>query len=234
MAELNKIISERLATAFGNDTQDVTARKLSMTQGNVSKLVNGEQMPTVDTLVEVSKAYNVSVDWLVGVSDCPEIDGLVIEKLTYKQIALVIDKLIENCTVEIPDLVVEAEANGIYIPEEPEEGEDPPEKMQPIIDSDHIKIRDRILSYLLRRRMKLTEIDAEMHDVWIEKLANFQELRLLTYSLLMQEAIDANKTAGFKDGDWVELAQRFLDLTDDELQEEITRLKEEDGNKNGR
>ena len=82
--------------------------------------------------------------------------------------------------------------------------------------------------------MKLTEIDAEMHDVWIEKLANFQELRLLTYSLLMQEAIDANKTAGFKDGDWVELAQRFSDLTDDELQEEINRLKEEDGNKNGR
>ncbi len=67
MADLNKIISERLSKAFGNDTQDVTARKLCMTQGNVSKLVNGEQMPTVDTLVEVSRAYNVSVDWLVGV-----------------------------------------------------------------------------------------------------------------------------------------------------------------------
>ena len=65
MADLNKTISGRLAKAFGNDTQDVIARKLGMTQGNVSKLVNGEQMPTVDTLVEVSKAYNVSVDWLV-------------------------------------------------------------------------------------------------------------------------------------------------------------------------
>ena len=41
MADLNKTISGRLAKAFGNDTQDVIARKLGMTQGNVSKLVNG-------------------------------------------------------------------------------------------------------------------------------------------------------------------------------------------------
>lgn len=233
MADLNKIISERLAKAFGNDTQDVTARKLCMTQGNVSKLVNGEQMPTVDTLVEVSKAYNVSVDWLVGVSDCPEIDGLVIEKLTYEQVALVIDKLIENSTVEIPDLVEVAEANGIYISGEPDEGDEPPEKLPPVVDSDYIKVRDRILSYLLRRRMKLSEIDAEMHDVWIEKLANFQGLRLLTYSLLMQEAIDANKTASFKDGDWAGLVQRFSEFTEDELKEEISKLTEKEGNGDG-
>jgi len=216
MADLNKTISGRLAKAFGNDTQDVIARKLGMTQGNVSKLVNGEQMPTVDTLVEVSKAYNVSVDWLVGVSDCPEIDGLVIEKLTYAQVALVIDRLIEKCTVEIPDLVEVAEVNGIYIQDEVEEGDDPPERMQPIVDSDYIKIKDRLLSYLLRRRMKLSEIDEEMHDVWIDKLANFRELSLLTYSLRMQEAIDANKTAGFKDGDWVELIHRFSESTEEE------------------
>jgi len=234
MADLNKTISERLAKAFGNDTQDVTARKLCMTQGNVSKLVNGEQMPTVDTLVEVSKAYNVSVDWLVGVSDCPEIDGLVIEKLTYEQVALVIDRLIENSTVEVPDLVDVAETNGIYAPEEVEEGEEPPERKQPIIDSDYIKVRDRVLSYLLRRRLKLSEIDEEMHDVWIEKLANFQGLRLLTYGLLMQEAIDANKTASFKDGDWVELVKRFSESTDEELKTEISKLKEKEGKENGR
>ena len=105
MADLNKTISERLAKAFGNDTQDVIARKLCMTQGNVSKLVNGAQMPTVDTLVEVSKAYNVSVDWLVGVSDCPEIDGLVIEKLTYQQVALVINIHIEKSTLQNQKLV---------------------------------------------------------------------------------------------------------------------------------
>lgn len=230
MAYLNKTISERLAKAFGNDTQDVTARKLCMTQGNVSKLVNGEQMPTVDTLVEVSRAYNVSVDWLVGVSDCPEIDGLVIEKLTYEQVALVLDRLIENSTIEIPDLVAVAEANGIYIPSDAEDSDEPSERLQPVIDSDYIKVRDRILSYLLRRRMKLSEIDAEMHDVWIEKLANFQGLRLLTYSLLIQEAIDANKTASFKDGDWAGLVQRFSELTEDELKEEIKRLTEKDGN----
>ena len=134
--------------------------------------------------------------------------------------------------MEIPDLVAVAETNGIYDPEEVEEGEDPPERMQPIIDSDHIEVKDRVLSYLLRRRLKLSEIDAEMHDVWIDKLVNFQGLRLLTYGLLMQEAIDANRTASFKDGDWVELVKRFSESTEEELKTEIRKLKE--GKENGR
>ena len=234
MAELNKLIASRLSEAFGNDTQELTARKLNMTQGNVSKLVNGEQMPTVDTLVEVSKAYNVSVDWIVGISDCPEIDGLVIEKLTYGQVALVMDRLLNNSTVEIPDLVSVAEENGIYLQEDEESQDEPPEQLQPIIDSDYIKVKDRVLSYLLRRRLKLSEIDAEMHDVWLEKLDNFRDLRLLTYGLLMQEAIDANKTASFKDGDWAELVKRYLTASEDELRNEIDKLREKEGKENGR
>ena len=91
MADLNEIMKERLTKTFAGETQEVTARRLSTTQGNVSKWKSGSQVPTPDMLLTISKAYKVSVDWLMGVSNEPEIDGLVLEKLTYEQIAKVFD-----------------------------------------------------------------------------------------------------------------------------------------------
>lgn len=233
MAELNDIISKRLAEAFGEETQDVTARKLNMTQGNISKLVHGEQTPTVDTLVEVAKAYNVSVDWIIGISECREIDGLVIEKLTYGQLGQVLDYLIESSTIEIPDLVKAAEDNGIQYEEIEEDAETPVVK-DPIFDSDYIKIQDRLLSYIMRRRKKLEEIDPEMLDVWRDKLKGFRELRLLAYSMKLQEAIDASSPARFKDGDWIELIERLSKMTESELHNFVKALKEKDGKEDGR
>ena len=81
MADLNEIMKERLTKTFAGETQEVTARRLNTTQGNVSKWKSGSQVPTPDMLLTISKAYKVSVDWLMGVSNEPEIDGLVLEKL---------------------------------------------------------------------------------------------------------------------------------------------------------
>ena len=78
-----ELLKARLAETFENDTQEVVARKLMTTQGNVSKWLNG-QIPTTDNLLSISKAYKVSVDWLLGISDEKEIDGGVLEKLTYE------------------------------------------------------------------------------------------------------------------------------------------------------
>ena len=113
MADLRLITKDRLAIVFKGDTQEVTARKLNTTQGNVSKWLNGSQIPTPDMLLEISKAYKVSVDWILGISEHSEIDGLAVEKLTYEQIAMVLDRLIENNTIEVPDLVLTAEEKGL-------------------------------------------------------------------------------------------------------------------------
>ena len=69
MTDLKEILKNRLTETFAEDTQEVTARKLNTTQGNVSKWVNGQQVPTADMLRDISKAYKVSVDWLLGISD---------------------------------------------------------------------------------------------------------------------------------------------------------------------
>ena len=73
MDETREIMKARLQETFRNDTQETVARKLITSQSNVSKWLNG-QMTTTDNLISISKAYKVSVDWLLGISDEKEID----------------------------------------------------------------------------------------------------------------------------------------------------------------
>ena len=58
------VIKERLRETFGTDSQTEVGRKLDMTQGNVSKLLAGQQ-PAIDTIYRIAEVYGVSVDWLL-------------------------------------------------------------------------------------------------------------------------------------------------------------------------
>lgn len=62
------VIKERLRETFGTASQTEVGRKLDMTQGNVSKLLAGQQ-PAVDTMYRIAEVYGVSVDWLLGLSE---------------------------------------------------------------------------------------------------------------------------------------------------------------------
>ena len=158
-----ELLKARLAETFENDTQEVVARKLMTTQGNVSKWLNG-QIPTTDNLLSISKAYKVSVDWLLGISDEKEIDGVVLEKLTYEQIARIIDRMFALGIIEIPDLekikredssINDYSFNDAEDAEESEDGDEENTAYVPRYDSDYMKINDRVLSYVLRRRVKI-------------------------------------------------------------------------------
>lgn len=211
MDDLKDIIKTRLSDALQGETQEVAARKLSTTQGNISKLVNGQQLPTIDMLHEISKVYKVSSDWLLGLSDQKEIDGVALDKLTYEQAALVIDRLLELGTLSIS-----------------EEGE--------TIDSDNVKVNDRALSYMLRRRLKLYEVGEDFVEMWKSKsVPLYRGLRLLSYKGRMEEAIDTRTWTAFnKDGDWVALIKDLGSMSEEELTELIEKSKKaKDGNKNG-
>lgn len=60
---------ERLSELFKNESQEAVGKKLNMTQGNVSKLLTGKQQPTVETIFQIAKEYNVSTDWLLGLTE---------------------------------------------------------------------------------------------------------------------------------------------------------------------
>ena len=59
---------ERILELKGNDTQDAFGKKIKMSQANVSKMLKGTP-PSAATLIEIAKAYHVSVDWLLGLSE---------------------------------------------------------------------------------------------------------------------------------------------------------------------
>lgn len=232
MADIKIQVSRHLTEVFQGETQEVTARKLNTTQGNVSKWVSGSQVPTSDMLCEISKAYKVSVDWILGISPQKEIDGVVLEKLTYEQITRIIDMLLQNKNLSIPNLA-ELVPNEVEY-EEDENGESVPVIPPPQYDSDYIKVNDRLLSYLLRRRYKIQLTGEDMLEMWKEnKLPNFMGLKLLNYNGSVEETIDTRSWSSFGDAEWIELIKELSTLTEAELQEIIKKSKEKDVMNNG-
>lgn len=69
MALKADILKDRLKEAFGSDSQETVGKKLNMTQGNISKLLSGSQQPTLETVYHIAETYDVSVDWLLGLSE---------------------------------------------------------------------------------------------------------------------------------------------------------------------
>jgi transcriptional regulator with XRE-family HTH domain len=149
MTELKRQVSRQLSEVFRGETQETTARKLNTTQGNVSKWVSGSQVPTSDVLCEISKTYKVSVDWILGISSQKEIDGVVLEKLTYEQITRIMDVLFQHKNFSIANLAELAPSEAEY--EVDENGDSIPIIPLPRYDSDYIKVNDRLLSYLLEK-----------------------------------------------------------------------------------
>ncbi len=242
MADILETVAARLSEAFGNDTQEVTARKLNTTQGNVSKWITGQQMPTSDFLIEIAKAYDVSIDWLLGLSEVKDVDGVSLEKLTYEQAARVIDYLIKMGTVEVPDLnelssSVDPEGNYKAIVDELDEGTEDETKPRPVYDSDLLRVNDRALSHILRRRLKMYEIGEDYADLWRENtLPVFKGVRVVVNSENLRSVLDNKNWPTFKDGDWVSTIEELSKLTEEELRELAEKImkKEKEGKDNGR
>ena len=53
-------------------TQRFVANLLSFSHTNYAKIERGEVALTADVLVQLSKLYNVSTDYLLGLTDCPD------------------------------------------------------------------------------------------------------------------------------------------------------------------
>ena len=222
MDEFKDILSSRLAEIFEGETQQSIADRLFTGQSNVSKWLSGESVPPTNTLFLIAKTYKVSVDWLLGISDEKEVDSVSIEKLTYEQVARMLDRLMKYGCIEIPDLQTLRP-----IAEDEYDEERPPE-----FDSDYIKINDRALSFMFRRRMKLMDVDEEYWEMWIDnEVKRFNGVRLLNYMGKAAEALDQYSWSAFKAGDWASLLTDLGSKTEKELEALIKKNKE--GKKNG-
>ena len=80
---LNEKIYE-LRMSFGW-TQVQLAQKLGVTKQTVSNWENDNIQPSIDMLVKISKAFNVSTDYLLGLTSTNviNVDGLPIEFVSH-------------------------------------------------------------------------------------------------------------------------------------------------------
>ena len=92
------ITLQRIKELKGGDSQEVFAQRIHSTQSNVSKMLKGTP-PSASTLRTLAEEYQVSVDWLLGLSDKKELGNVAKtqiingELLTYADVIVVLDAL---------------------------------------------------------------------------------------------------------------------------------------------
>lgn len=153
---------ERILELKGNDTQDAFGKKIKMSQANVSKMLKGAP-PSAATLIEIAKAYHVSVDWLLGLSEQKEhTSNLDVSNLTYSDVMAVIDKLYENGTIQV----------GYDYNSYGNES-----------DPGMLLVQDKILLFLLEGMDKLSGDNADIAGLWKDKTYKaFSNTPLLQWS----------------------------------------------------
>ena len=98
-------------------------------------------------------------------------------------------------------------------------------------------MEDRVLSYLLRKRHKISEIDDDMLNWWKDTaLPLYKKLKLINCKSNIQAAIDTRSWSVFKDADWIATVEEISNLSEEDRKtmiEEATN-KEKEGQENGK
>lgn len=152
--EISEVTIERIKELKGNDSQEIFAKKINMTQSNVSKLLAGTP-PSASTLIAISKAYDVSVDWLLGLSDrknsknFPDLDNI-----TYADALAVFDRLIENKSI----------------------------LTNVMTDPSMFRSVDGVLNYLLESRLTIENVDINTRRYWYKTTAKqFSDYKIIKW-----------------------------------------------------
>lgn len=64
-------------------TQDELAKMLNLTQSTIAYYENGRKMPTLENAIIITKLFNTSLDYLVGISNCRTIENIKENQATY-------------------------------------------------------------------------------------------------------------------------------------------------------
>lgn len=159
---IKDVTLERILELKGSDTQDAFGKKINMSQANVSKMLKGTP-PSAATLIEIAKAYHVSVDWLLGLSEQKEhTSNLDVSNLTYSDVLAVIDKLYENGTIQTG---YDYNSYGNET------------------DPGTLLVQDKILLFLLEGMDKLFGDNADIAGLWKDKTHKaFSDTQLLQWN----------------------------------------------------
>ena len=164
----SNITLERMKELKGNDSQEVFAQRIHTTQSNISKMFKGMAPPSAATLTELAKAYHVSVDWLLGLSDEKESEkkvqshNLTAETVTYADAMAVLEVLYKKGSIEV------GYDNNSYNSEP---------------DPSTIYVRDKVLAYFLDNRFRYSGGSQNIYDIWLKQaMAIYDKFLLLQWT----------------------------------------------------
>lgn len=165
-----KVVKERIKELFAGKTQEETGRKIGIQQNGVSKLLSRKnQLPSIDTLYRIAKAYGVSADWILGLTDKKEPEKM---KGTY---ATAVNEVFE---------MVDCGISAYH-----DEG-----NQKPIT----LTINDPFMKALLRKAVNLSDVDRKYLKQWKEDtLSRFDDKPLLYFEAWKDERVrsDAEQTS---------------------------------------
>ena len=200
------ITLERIKELKGNDSQEAFAQKISSTQSNVSKMLNGTP-PSAATLKTLATVYKVSVDWLLGLSDKKEIGDKVLshdltaETITYADAMAVLEVLYQKQSVDVG-----FDMNSY--------NNDP--------DPDMILVKDKVLSYFLDNRFRYSESSRDIYKIWMKQaLQNYDKHLLLQWYATTDAVYEQNKPSKPSDS-------AIIKLVDDIQNERVSYIPETD------
>lgn len=162
----SNITLERIKELKGNDSQEVFAQRIHTTQSNISKMLKGMAPPSAATLTELAKAYHVSVDWLLGLSDEKESEkkvqshNLTAETVTYADAMAVLEVLYQKGSIDVG-----YDNNGFN--SEP--------------DPSTIYVKDKVIAYFLDNRFRYSGGSQNIYDIWMKQAMEIYDKHLLLH-----------------------------------------------------
>ena len=176
-----EILRKRLREAFGSDSQETIGAKLNMTQGNVSKLLSGSQQPTLETVYAISETYNVSVDWLLGLSNKKYVSKNTVQ-VTYKEaVEAAMALKLAGGSISCDRSIYKAE----------------------------VQSNDALFHTLLNKAISLYGIDIDLYRRWLnEKLVLFADKPILDHDVWRNDALYFMTSQASTEFNWIEMYEK--------------------------
>ncbi len=183
----------RICELLGNDSQGEFADKIGFAQPTISRMFTEDKTPSSSVLLAVAKYYNVSVDWLLGLSERKELGGSVqahnitSSNLTYADAMSVLELLYKKGCLEVG-----YEPNG-YNPEP---------------DPGIMWVKDKVLRYFLDNRLRYSGGSRNIYNIWLkDALEQYSKLKIISWTDYINTAYEQNISDPPSDDEIIKLVQ---------------------------
>lgn len=171
----NELVIARLKEVFQGESQERVAERLNITQSTVSKILRGSQTLSLEMAYLVADRYEISVDWLLGLSDVKKLQRNRLE-LTYEEATKQLFQLFnQGAFTEAQD------KTPIY------------------------KLNDPLLRMLVQKAITLFQTDEDLYKSWLEdKLSLFSDKPILSSSAWNEEEMIVYVDSATTEANWLD------------------------------